>query len=90
MAGALTDENVEQLLIMIHPATWDPSFEKGGKDEHRKGVLNMKIHEEVKLQLCYLLHHLCDVQVGKTFIYSCLLEILSAMLYFVFIKYDAL
>ena len=22
----------------------------------------MKIHEEVKLQLCYLLHHLCDVQ----------------------------
>ena len=33
-----------------------------GKDEHRKGVLSMTIHEEVKLQLCYLLHHLCDVQ----------------------------
>ena len=29
MAGALTDSDVEQLLIMIHPQTWDPAFEKG-------------------------------------------------------------
>jgi hypothetical protein len=34
-----------------------------GKDEHRKGILAMKVHEGVKLQLCYLLHHLNDVQV---------------------------
>ena len=62
MAGALTNQDVESLLIMIHPETWDPTFDKGGKDEHRKGILAMKIHEGVKLELCYLLHHLCDVQ----------------------------
>lgn len=38
------------------------TFERGGKDQHRKGILNMKIHEGVKLELCHLLHHLCDVQ----------------------------
>jgi len=29
---------------------------------HRKGILGMKVHEGVKLHLCYLLHHLNDVQ----------------------------
>lgn len=33
-----------------------------GKDEHRKGLLNMKMAEGAKLQMCYLLHHLCDTQ----------------------------
>lgn len=33
-----------------------------GKDEHRKGLLHMKMAEGAKLQMCYLLHHLCDSQ----------------------------
>lgn len=33
-----------------------------GKDEHRKGLLTMKMAEGAKLQMCYLLHHLCDIQ----------------------------
>lgn len=32
------------------------------KDEHRKGLLTMKMAEGAKLQMCYLLHHLCDIQ----------------------------
>ena len=63
MAGSLSNDDVERLLIMIHPETWDPSFDKGGKDEHRKSILVMNIHEEVKLEICHVLHHLCDVQV---------------------------
>ncbi|KAF2882575.1 hypothetical protein ILUMI_23592 [Ignelater luminosus] len=58
----LRDEDIEKLLIMIHPETWDPTFQKDGKDEHRKGLLNMKMAEGAKLQMCYLLQHLCDVQ----------------------------
>lgn len=58
----LTDEDVNKLLIMICPETWDPFFEKDGKDEHRKGLLSMKMAEGAKLQMCYLLHHLCDIQ----------------------------
>lgn len=33
-----------------------------GPDEHRKGLLHMKMAEGAKLQMCYLLHHLCDIQ----------------------------
>ncbi|CAG9853862.1 unnamed protein product [Phyllotreta striolata] len=62
LVGMLGDEDVDKLLIMICPETWDPSFEKDGKDEHRKGLLSMKMAEGAKLQMCYLLHHLCDIQ----------------------------
>lgn len=79
----LRDEDVDKLLVMIHPETWDPTFERGtyyvhrnllkikiktffftldGKDEHRKGLLHMKMAEGAKLQMCYLLHHLNDIQ----------------------------
>lgn len=33
-----------------------------GKDENRKGIVQMEIAEGVKLQLCYVLHHLLDLQ----------------------------
>lgn len=33
-----------------------------GKDEHRKGLIHMKMAEGAKLQMCYLLHHLNDIQ----------------------------
>jgi len=29
LVGILTNEDVEKLLIMIDPETWDPNFEKG-------------------------------------------------------------
>lgn len=44
----------------IHESMY-PKFSEG-KDEHRKGLLHMKMAEGAKLQMCYLLHHLCDVQ----------------------------
>lgn len=47
---------------MIDPETWDPNFDRAGKDEHRKGLLTMKMAEGAKLQMCYLLHHLSDIQ----------------------------
>lgn len=62
LVGMLRDDDIEKLLIMIHPETWDRTFEKEGKDEHRKGLLHMKMAEGAKLQMCYLLHHLCDIQ----------------------------
>ncbi|XP_050093132.1 ryanodine receptor isoform X16 [Anopheles aquasalis] len=62
LVGVITNEDVEKLLIMIDPETWDPTFVKEGKDEHRKGLLTMKMAEGAKLQMCYLLHHLYDVQ----------------------------
>ncbi|XP_055693636.1 ryanodine receptor [Lutzomyia longipalpis] len=62
LVGILTDQDIEKLLIMINPETWDSNFDKEGKDEHRKGLLTMKMAEGAKLQMCYLLHHLCDIQ----------------------------
>ncbi|CAH0546152.1 unnamed protein product [Brassicogethes aeneus] len=62
LVGMLSDEDVNKLLIMICPETWNESFDKEGKDEHRKGLLYMKMAEGAKLQMCYLLQHLCDIQ----------------------------
>ncbi|GBP39010.1 Ryanodine receptor [Eumeta japonica] len=62
LVGMMRDEDVEKLLIMINPETWDPTFNKDGKDEHRKGLLHMKMAEGAKLQMCYLLQHLNDIQ----------------------------
>ncbi|XP_057319083.1 ryanodine receptor isoform X4 [Microplitis mediator] len=62
LVGMLRNEDIEKLLIMINPETWDPTFDKEGKDEHKKGLLHMKMAEGAKLQMCYLLHHLCDTQ----------------------------
>ncbi|XP_064536238.1 ryanodine receptor isoform X15 [Drosophila montana] len=62
LVGVLTDEDVQKLLVMVDPETWDATFEKEGKDEHRKGLLTMKMAEGAKLQMCYLLHHLYDTQ----------------------------
>lgn len=62
LVGILTDDDVCKLLIMADPETWDPEFDPEGKDEHRKGLLTMKMAEGAKLQMCRLLHHLTDVQ----------------------------
>ncbi|XP_045464164.1 ryanodine receptor isoform X4 [Harmonia axyridis] len=62
LVGLLRDEDVNKLLIMVDPETWDPTFDKEGKNEHSKGLLSMKMAEGAKLQMCYLLHHLCDIQ----------------------------
>lgn len=62
LVGILTDIDVQKLLIMIDPETWNPEFDREGKDEHRKGLLTMKMAEGAKLQMCYLLHHLSDNQ----------------------------
>ncbi|PSN30490.1 Ryanodine receptor [Blattella germanica] len=62
LVGLLDDEDIVKLLIMVDPETWDPTFEKEGKDEHRKGLLHMKMAEGAKLQMCYLLQHLNDIQ----------------------------
>lgn len=62
LVGILTDDDVQKLLNMIDPETWNPEFEREGKDEHRKGLMTMKMAEGAKLQMCYLLHHLSDIQ----------------------------
>lgn len=62
LVGILKDNDIGKLLIMIEPEVWDATFDREGKDEHRKGLLTMKMAEGAKLQMCYLLHHLCDIQ----------------------------
>ncbi|XP_050722291.1 ryanodine receptor-like isoform X2 [Eriocheir sinensis] len=61
LVGILQDDDIIKLLIMIDPRTWDPDFDPE-KDENRKGLVDMKIAEGVKLEMCYVLHHLLDLQ----------------------------
>ncbi len=70
LAGALSNEDTARLLVMIDPRTWDPGFDAAGRDRHRRGILWMRIHEGVKLELCHLLHHLCDVHLRHRIEYA--------------------
>lgn len=49
-------------LFYLLPVKNNFNYFADGKDEHRKGLLQMKMAEGAKLQMCYLLHHLCDIQ----------------------------
>jgi len=62
LVGILKDDDVMRLLVLIDPETWDSTFDRQGKDEHRKGLLQMSLAEGAKLEMCCLLHHLSDIQ----------------------------
>lgn len=50
--------DIQQLFRLIDPASFNPET-----DHHfEEGLLEMKIDEPVKLQLCFVLQHLCDYQ----------------------------
>ncbi|KAL3874970.1 hypothetical protein ACJMK2_037916, partial [Sinanodonta woodiana] len=57
--GLGTDEDLHQLLCLLDPETFDENFISG---DHKKGLINMKLEEAVKLEVCHILQHLCDLQ----------------------------
>jgi hypothetical protein len=50
--------DIQQLLRLIDPT----SFGSENDMHFDEGLLQMKLDEPVKLQLCYVLQHLCDYQ----------------------------
>ena len=50
--------DIQQLLRLIDPA----SFGSDSENTLEEGLLQMKLDEPVKLQLCYVLQHLCSYQ----------------------------
>lgn len=61
LIGLLQDEELLWLLKLIDPENFDPDFDPENENQV-KGLLNMTIAEGAKLQMCYLLHHLFDLQ----------------------------
>ncbi|XP_070577063.1 ryanodine receptor 2-like isoform X7 [Ptychodera flava] len=58
--GIFDDEDLKKLLMLIDPTTFDDSYIKGVSSNI--GLLQMQLDEQIKLQMCYLLQHLCDQQ----------------------------
>jgi ryanodine receptor 2 len=50
--------DIQQLLRLIDPTSFGFEHEK----YFTEGLLQMKLDEPVKLQLCYVLQHLCQYQ----------------------------
>lgn len=50
--------DIQQLLRLIDPTSFGWDTDK----DFDEGLLQMKVDEPVKLQLCYLLQHLCNYQ----------------------------
>uniref|UniRef100_T1E1N4 Putative ryanodine receptor n=1 Tax=Cupiennius salei TaxID=6928 RepID=T1E1N4_CUPSA len=61
LIGLLDDEELMWLLKLIDPENFDPDFDPENENQV-KGLLRMTLAEGVKLQMCYLLHHLFDLQ----------------------------
>nr|XP_061794423.1 ryanodine receptor 2-like [Nerophis lumbriciformis] len=67
----LTDEDLVKVLRLIEPGISSTDLEMVEEEEERKedlnypkqGLLQMKIPELVKLELCNVLNYLCDMQV---------------------------
>lgn len=59
--GYIEDNDLGSLLILIDPATFDNEYDLEAEAK-LKGLLEMQLDEGVKLQMCYILHHLYDVQ----------------------------
>ncbi|XP_053408017.1 ryanodine receptor-like isoform X6 [Mercenaria mercenaria] len=58
--GLLTDDDMHQLLFLIDPETFDEvTYRARAKGN---GLLHMKLDEPVKLEVCRILQHLCDIQ----------------------------
>ncbi|CAN7995814.1 unnamed protein product [Ixodes hexagonus] len=75
LVGLLDDEDLQWLLYLLDPETFDPNYRNTGFDDpsfapfgapagngKAVGLIDMQVAEGVKLQICYILHHLCDLQ----------------------------
>ncbi|GFR18427.1 ryanodine receptor [Trichonephila clavata] len=61
LIGLFQDEELQSMLRLIDPENFDPDFNPDNEHQVR-GLLAMNVAEGVKLQMCYLLHHLFDLQ----------------------------
>ncbi|XP_077469715.1 ryanodine receptor 2 [Stigmatopora argus] len=67
----LSDEDLAQVLRLIEPGVFSTDLgmveedgeRRGDLDHSKRGLLQMKIPEQVKLELCNVLSYLCDMQV---------------------------
>ncbi|XP_064602338.1 ryanodine receptor 2-like [Liolophura sinensis] len=57
--GLLDDDDLYHLLCLIDPTSFD---EKYDRRQPKTGLLHMVLAEDVKLELCHILQHICDCQ----------------------------
>ncbi|XP_048259812.1 ryanodine receptor-like isoform X9 [Haliotis rufescens] len=58
--GLMDDDDLSQLLILLEPNVFGDKFAR--QNAVGLGLLNMKLAETVKLEVCLILQHLCDTQ----------------------------
>ncbi|CAF1381800.1 unnamed protein product, partial [Adineta ricciae] len=56
--GSLEENDIRQLLTLIDPTSFHFQLDR----HFKKGLFQMRLDEPVKLQLCYILQHLCRYQ----------------------------
>ena len=62
LIGCITDDDLNWLLRLLDPETFDPCYDHDRIDKVR-GLMQMSpLEEGVKLEMCYLMHHLFDLQ----------------------------
>ncbi|VDM79448.1 unnamed protein product [Strongylus vulgaris] len=59
IGGLIDDTELEAILKLIHPVAFDPNYEPGTTN---KGLTEVELSENVKIQLVNIIDHLCDIQ----------------------------
>ena len=59
LIGLITDEDIIEVLKLIQPAAFDEKYQPGTTS---KGMMDIELSEEVKIQMCNILDHMCDIQ----------------------------
>ena len=57
--GFINDDEIIEVLKLIHPSAFDEYWKPGTK---QKGITDIELAEGVKIQLCNILDHMCDIQ----------------------------
>uniref|UniRef100_A0AC34QR18 Ryanodine receptor n=1 Tax=Panagrolaimus sp. JU765 TaxID=591449 RepID=A0AC34QR18_9BILA len=59
LIGLITDDDIIEVLKLIQPAAFDENWKPGTK---QKGLTDIELAEGVKIQVCNILDHMCDIQ----------------------------
>lgn len=62
MIGLITDDDIIDVLRLIHPISFEEKNDKKAKNHLHKGLAEIELAEGVKLQFVSILNHICDIQ----------------------------
>ncbi|VDP02284.1 unnamed protein product [Soboliphyme baturini] len=66
VVGLFSDDDIQKILVLLNPKDFSMEYRRptssGFSEQLLKGLMDIDADESVKLQLCSILQHLCDLE----------------------------